>query len=67
MYLNSTDCSLFFAERSKFMTKYALYGLIAVCITALCFSLVVRDRLCGISIRQGNTVIQATLAYEAGK
>lgn len=49
------------------MTKYALYGLIAVCITALCLSLVVRDRLCGISIRQGNTVIQATLAYEARK
>lgn len=49
------------------MTKYALLGLIAVCITALCFSLVMRDRLCGISISQGGTVIQATLAYEARK
>ena len=29
-YLNTTDCSLFFAERSKFMTKYALIGLLAV-------------------------------------
>ncbi|WP_435869292.1 hypothetical protein [Escherichia coli] len=25
-YLNTTDCSLFLAERSKFMTKYALIG-----------------------------------------
>lgn len=25
-YLNTTDCSLFLAERSKFMTKYALMG-----------------------------------------
>lgn len=24
-YLNTTDCSLFFAERSKFMTKYGPY------------------------------------------
>ncbi|MEG3575709.1 hypothetical protein VS884_24085, partial [Escherichia coli] len=36
-YLNTTDCSLFFAERSKFMTKYALIGLLAVCATVLCF------------------------------
>ena len=49
------------------MTKYALIGLIAVCITVVCFSLVVRDRLCAISIHQGGTVIQATLAYEARK
>ena len=33
-YLNTTDCSLFLAERSKFMTKYALIGLLAVCATA---------------------------------
>lgn len=32
-YLNTTDCSLFLAERSKFMTKYALIGLLAVCAT----------------------------------
>ncbi len=27
-YLNTTDCSLFLAERSKFMTKYALHGVV---------------------------------------
>lgn len=36
-YLNTTDCSLFLAERSKFMTKYALIGVLAVCATVLCF------------------------------
>lgn len=47
------------------MPKYALYGLIAVCITVLCITLVTRDRLCAVSLRQGNTVMQVTLAYEA--
>ncbi|MBO2162546.1 type I toxin-antitoxin system Hok family toxin [Salmonella sp. 32082101-2017-00322-FB-01-SM-01] len=61
-YLNTTDCSLFFAERSKFMTKYALIGLLAVCATVLCFSLIFRERLCEL-----NTVVQVTLAYEARK
>ncbi|EFB70472.1 Hok/Gef family protein [Providencia rustigianii] len=32
------------------MTKYALIGLIAVCLTVLCFSLLMRDRLCSISV-----------------
>lgn len=47
------------------MTKYALFGLIAVCITALCFSLVVRDRLCAFSYHQGNTTMALSFAYEA--
>ncbi|EHM1889372.1 type I toxin-antitoxin system Hok family toxin [Escherichia coli] len=66
-YLNTTDCSLFFAERSKFMTKYALIGLLAVCATVLCFSLIFRERLCELNIHGGNTVVQVTLAYEARK
>ncbi|ABD51633.1 hok/gef family protein (plasmid) [Escherichia coli] len=66
-YLNTTDCSLFFAERSKFMTKYALIGLLAVCATVLCFSLIFRERLCELNIHRGNTVVQVTLAYEARK
>lgn len=28
------------------MTKYALIGLLAVCATVLCFSLIFRERLC---------------------
>ncbi|EPE0180415.1 Hok/Gef family protein [Escherichia coli] len=55
-YLNTTDCSLFLAERSKFMTKYALIGLLAVCATVLCFSLIFRERLCELNIHRGNTV-----------
>ncbi|EPS4503207.1 Hok/Gef family protein [Escherichia coli] len=66
-YLNTTDCSLFFAERSKFMTKYALIGLLAVCAMVLCFSLIFRERLCELNIHRGNTVVQVTLAYEARK
>ncbi|MDC9581203.1 Hok/Gef family protein [Xenorhabdus sp. PR6a] len=40
-------------------------GLIAVCITVLCFSLLMRDRLCSLSVSSGNTVVQATLSCEA--
>ncbi|WP_336845210.1 Hok/Gef family protein [Providencia rettgeri] len=46
------------------MTKYALIGLIAVCLTVLCFSLLMRDRLCSISVNSGSTVVQASLSYE---
>lgn len=47
------------------MTRYALIGLIAVCVTVLCLSLITRDRLCSVSVKNGNTVVMATLAYEA--
>ncbi|WP_425535037.1 Hok/Gef family protein [Escherichia coli] len=67
MYLNTTDYSLFRTERSKFMTKYALVGLLAVCATVLCFSLIFRERLCELNIHRGNTVVQITLAYECDK
>ncbi|WP_420043228.1 Hok/Gef family protein [Escherichia coli] len=49
------------------MTKYALIGLLAVCATVLCFSLIFRERLCELNIHRGNTVVQVTLAYEARK
>ncbi|MCV5602541.1 type I toxin-antitoxin system Hok family toxin [Escherichia coli] len=32
------------------MTKYALIGLLAVCATVLCFSLIFRERLCELNI-----------------
>ncbi|WP_409197179.1 Hok/Gef family protein [Escherichia coli] len=47
------------------MTKYALIGLLAVCATVLCFSLIFRERLCELNIHRGNTVVQVTLASEA--
>lgn len=46
------------------MKFIALYGLIIVSITMLCFSVIHRDRLCSISMKSGNTVISATLSYE---
>ncbi|EDZ4732906.1 type I toxin-antitoxin system Hok family toxin [Salmonella enterica] len=46
------------------MTKYALIALIAVCVTVLCLSLITRDRLCSVSMKNGNTAVTATLAYE---
>ncbi|WP_071997746.1 Hok/Gef family protein [Morganella morganii] len=46
------------------MTRYALIGLIAVCVTVLCFSVVMRDRLCSVSVSNGNTVVKASLSYE---
>ncbi|HHR6224061.1 Hok/Gef family protein [Providencia alcalifaciens] len=43
------------------MTKLALLGLMTVCITVLCPSLQLRDRLCTINVVSGNTKVQATL------
>ncbi|CAG9410356.1 hypothetical protein NVI2019_PEGOAJLN_00581 [Providencia alcalifaciens] len=43
------------------MTKLALLGLMTVCITVLCLSLQLRDRLCTINVVSGNTKVQATL------
>lgn len=36
------------------MTKYTLIGLLAVCATVLCFSLIFRERLCELNIHRGN-------------
>ncbi|HIG9748973.1 TPA: Hok/Gef family protein [Escherichia coli] len=35
------------------MTKYTLIGLLAVCATVLCFSLIFRERLCELTYSQG--------------
>ncbi|MGS1989749.1 Hok/Gef family protein (plasmid) [Escherichia coli] len=42
------------------MTKYTLIGLLAVCATVLCFSLIFREQLCELNIHRGNTVVQVT-------
>lgn len=46
------------------MAKFALIGLIAVCVTALCLSLLRHERLCSFNIRSGHTVVQATLSCD---
>ncbi|MEX9786387.1 Hok/Gef family protein [Providencia manganoxydans] len=46
------------------MTKYAFMALLAVCITVLSLSSMLRDKLCSLHITSGHTVVQATLDYE---
>ncbi|PSW23631.1 protein pndA [Photobacterium phosphoreum] len=47
------------------LRKTALIGLIVICITILGFTWMVRDSLCELQIKDGNTVFLATLAYES--
>ncbi|HHY0626445.1 TPA: Hok/Gef family protein [Vibrio parahaemolyticus] len=44
--------------------KYALLGLITVCMTALCALWIVRDSLCEFEYHNANTNVLATIAYE---
>ncbi len=44
--------------------KFALSGLIVICITILLFTLLMRDSLCELRIKQGNTEIAVFLNYE---
>ncbi len=46
------------------MTKLALIGLITVCITVLCFTLLRHERLCSFNISSGNTLVQANLSCD---
>ncbi|HGN1706065.1 TPA: Hok/Gef family protein [Providencia rettgeri] len=46
------------------MAKIALMGLVTLCLTALCFSGLMRERLCSFSISSGNTLVQATLSCD---
>ncbi|AXF77985.1 Hok/Gef family protein [Erwinia tracheiphila] len=47
--------------------KYALTGVVVLCIAVLCFTWMVRGSLCELSIKQGNTEMRARLAYEPRK
>ncbi|VYT78600.1 type I toxin-antitoxin system Hok family toxin [Metakosakonia massiliensis] len=49
------------------LTKYALVAIMVLCITALGFTLLVRDSLCELSFRQQSTEFKAVLAYEPKK
>lgn len=59
--------SLFLIRRQVMPAKYALLGIVVVCITALCFTWMVRSSLCELSIKQGNMEMKAQLAYEVRK
>jgi Hok/gef family. len=49
------------------LTKYALVAIIALCLTALGFTLMVRDSLCELSIKERGMEFRAVLAYESKK
>ncbi|BCU55420.1 Hok/Gef family protein [Enterobacter kobei] len=49
------------------LTKYALVAIIVLCGTALGFTLMVRDSLCELSIRERGMEFKAVLAYETKK
>lgn len=65
MNLDNSDASLFFAGRQDMLTKYALVAIIVLCITALGFTLMVRDSLCELSIKERSMEFKAILAYES--
>ncbi|GFN47227.1 toxin HokB [Candidatus Regiella insecticola] len=44
--------------------KFALHRLIVICITILLFTLLIRDSLCELRIKKGNTEVAAFLNYE---
>ncbi|RLR49843.1 hypothetical protein CKA49_38070 [Pseudomonas aeruginosa] len=46
------------------MTKITLFGVIIVCSTILCFSIIVGERLCSLNISSGNTMVQAILTCD---
>ena len=67
MNINNSDVSLFFAGRQDMLTKYALVAIIVLCITALGFTLMVRNSLCELSIKERSMEFKAVLAYESKK
>ena len=67
MNIDNSDVSLFFAGRQDMLTKYALVAIIVLCITALGFTLMVRNSLCELSIKERSMEFKAVLAYEPKK
>jgi protein HokE len=49
------------------LTKYALVAIVVLCMTALGFTLLVRDSLCEMTFKQRDTEFKAVLAYESKK
>ncbi|MGD1439463.1 Hok/Gef family protein [Vibrio harveyi] len=70
MYLNSTNTSLFTTRRQRKMpkSKTALAGLTVICITVLVGLWIVRDSLCEVQYKGGNTNFLARfVVYETVK
>jgi hypothetical protein len=64
-YFNNMDSSLFtYGGQVMPDKKFALIGLITVCMTALCALWIVRDSLCEFEYHNANTNVLAKLTYE---
>ena len=61
MFFRKTDFSLYL---SNMLRKTALMGLIVICIKILGFTFMVRDSLCELQIKDGQSIFLAKRAYE---
>lgn len=62
---SQTDFKPLQPKEASMFGKTAVVSLLIVCITALGIIALVRDSLCELQVRQGQTEIRAFLAYEA--
>jgi protein HokE len=62
---SQTDFKPLLPKEASMFGKTAVVSLLIVCITALGVISLVRDSLCELQVRQGQTEIRAFLAYEA--
>lgn len=49
------------------LTKYALVAIVVLCFTVLGFTLLVRETLCELSLKERGMEFKAVLAYESKK
>lgn len=52
---------------NNMLTKYALVAIVVLCFTVLGFTLLVRETLCELSLKERGMEFKAVLAYESKK
>ena len=52
---------------NNMLTKYALVAIVVLCFTVLGFTLLVREPLCELSLKERGMEFKAVLAYESKK
>ena len=65
MYISNTDSKPLLLKEASMFGKTAVVSLLIVCITALGVISLVRETLCELQVRQGQTEFRLNLAYEA--
>jgi len=64
---SQTDFKPLLPKEASMFGKTAVVSLLIVCITALGIIFLVRESLCELQVRQGQTEFRLNLAYEAKK